>query len=285
MKWVNFPKQLLVLLVQCVVGVEVLVLIAVFPVLFKGLSFNLADYAQAIYELNMKIVTFGDFMLADGRNSVFPIIFEKYLTSMKMLGMGVAVAFLLAFIVSWLAMLFFKKKIHMLKNILELLEAIPDLMLILLLQFAVIYIYKQTGIKIARVVTVTEEAILLPLICLSVPISFYITKVIILYIEEELEKHYIDLARAKGLKFSYILNVHVLRNIIDSLFGASKTIFWTMLSTMLVIDYLFNMNGLLRVMLTAADPFFIGCILIFVPFFTIYRVYEWAGFERRKDAA
>lgn len=283
MKAVGFAKKVLLLLLQCAAGVEVLVMIAVVPVLFRNLSFNFEEYVQAIYELNMKIITFGDFMLEDGRNSVFPIIFEKYLTSMKMLGMGVAVAFILAFIVSYIAILFFRNKVHILKYILELLEAIPDLMLILLLQFIVIYIYKETGIKLAQVVTVNKEAILLPVICLSVPISFYITKVIIHYIEEELEKQYIDLAKAKGLKFSYILNVHVLRNILDSLFGASKTIFWTMLSTLLVIDYLFNMNGLLRVMLTTPDPFFIGCILIFVPFFTIFRVYEWLGFERRKD--
>ncbi|MFZ7947263.1 ABC transporter permease subunit [Neobacillus sp. 19] len=276
-------KRLLGLFLQCVVGAEMLILITAFPVLFKKLSFHFSDYLHAIYELNARIITFGDFMLADGINSVFPVIFYKYLNSMKMLGLGVVAAFVIAFLVSYLALLFFKNRIHILKNILEILEAIPDLMIILLLQFMVIYIYKQTGIKLAQVVTIREEAILLPVICLSVPISFYITKVIIHHIEEELDKHYVILAKAKGLKFSYILNVHVLRNIVDSLFGTSKTIFWSMLSTLLVIDYLFNMNGLLRVMLTAPDPFFIGCSLIFIPFFILFRLYEWVSFDRRKD--
>lgn len=170
-----------------------------------------------------------------------------------------------------------------LKSFLEVAESIPDLMLILLLQFSVIIIYKKTGIKLATVVSLREEAILLPVLSLSVPISLYITKVMIHYIEEELEKPYIVLAKAKGFTFTYILNVHVLRNIADGMFGTSKTIFWSMLSTLLVVDYLFNMNGLLRIMVTGLDPFFIGCILIFIPFFVVYRMYEWVSFENRKD--
>lgn len=202
---------------------------------------------------------------------------------MKILGLGVLAACFIAFFISYFAFIFFKNKLKYLKNFLELLESIPDLMFILLLQFAVIFIFKTTGIKLARVVTIREEAILLPVISISVPISFYKTKVLIHYIEEELEKHYIILAKAKGLTFTYILNIHVLRNIVDGLFGTSKTIFWSMLSTLLVIDYLFNMNGLLRIILTATDPFIIGCILIFLPFFIVYRIYEWIGFDTRKD--
>ncbi|MBV7509408.1 hypothetical protein KW850_30005 [Bacillus sp. sid0103] len=283
MKFVRFLKKIIVLLLKCIVAVEVLILVAVFPVLFDNLTFNLTEYLHGIYELNNRVFTFSDFFTADGRNSLFPVIFYTYLDSMKMLGLSFFTACVIAFFIAYLGLIFFKHKMKHLKGILEAAESIPDLMLILLLQFAVIIIYKETGIKLARVVTLREEAILLPVISLSVPISFYITKVLIHYIEEELEKPYILLARAKGFTFSYILNVHVLRNIIEGMFGTSKTIFWSMLSTLLVIDYLFNMNGLLRMMLTGKDPFFIGCILIFVPFFMISRIYEWGSFENRKD--
>ncbi|WP_042460258.1 ABC transporter permease subunit [Neobacillus dielmonensis] len=283
MKMQRFVQKLLALLLQCVVGVEILIFVTVLPVLFNHLSFHFSDFLQAIYHLNVKVATFGDFFTEDQKNSLFPVIFIKYWDSMKMLILGVLAAMVIAFAISYLALLFFKDRLKQLKNLLEIAESIPDLMLILLLQLFVIVVYKQTGIKLAQVVTVREEAILLPVICLSVPISFYITKVMIHYIEEELEKPYILLAKAKGLPFAYILNIHVLRNIADSMFGTSKTILWSMLSTLLVIDYLFNMNGLLRIMLTAADPFFIGCILIFIPFFLMFRIFEWISFSSRKE--
>ncbi|MCM3768689.1 ABC transporter permease subunit [Neobacillus niacini] len=281
MKAVRFLGKMITLILQCVIAVEVLILIGVFPILFKNLTFNPSEYFQAIIEFNKRLVEFTPLTI-DGTNPIFPTIFDKYIESMKILGLGILAACSIAFFLSYLAFFFFKKRMKRIKNILEIAEAIPDLMLILLLQLAVIVIYKNTGIKLATVVSVREKAILLPVICLSVPISFYITKVIIHHIEEELEKYYVELAKAKGLTFSYILNIHVLRNIVDGLFGTSKTVFWSMLSTLLVIDYLFNMNGLMRAMLVGTDPFVIGCILIFVPFFLLYRVYEWVSFERRR---
>jgi peptide/nickel transport system permease protein len=283
MKGIKLLTRFFLLLIKCVVGVEVLIWVTVFPELFKNLTFNWTLFLKAGYELNVKLFTFGDFLLVDMKNSVFPVIFYKYFDSMKMLALSFVTACLIAFIVAYIGLIFFKSKINYIKSFLEILESIPDLMIILLLQFAVIIIYKKTGIKLARVVTLSEEAILLPVISLSVPISVFITKVLIHYIEEELDKHYVMLAKAKGFTFTYILNVHVLRNIADGMFGTSKTIFWSMLSTLFVIDYLFNMNGLLRVMLTAKDPFIIGCILIFIPSFIVYRTYEWISFENRKD--
>ena len=276
-------KKMLVLIFQLFIGVEVLILIATFPVLFANLSVHLTEYFHAIYELNIKVFTLGDFLTGDGRNSLFPFILESYLVSMKILGLGIVFAFFIAFLITYFSILLFRKRMKVIKYLLELAESIPDLMFILLLQMAVILIYQKTGIKLAQVVSVREKAFLLPIISISIPISFYITKILIHHIEEEMAKPYITLAAAKGLSFPYILNLHILRNIADGMFGASKTILWSMLSTLLVIDYLFNMNGLLRVMGTGIDPFIIGCLMIFVPFFLLYRLYEWISFDNRKD--
>jgi peptide/nickel transport system permease protein len=280
---IRFSGKVGTLILQCIIAVEVLILIGVLPILFHNLTFNPTEYFQGVILFNKRLIEFTPLTI-DGTNPIFPTIFDKYKESMKILGLGILAAVSIAFFISYLALFFFKKRMKTIKNLLEIFESIPDLMLILLLQLAVIVIYKKTGIKLATVVSVREKAILLPVICLSVPISFYITKVIIHHIEEELEKYYVELAKAKGLAFSYILNVHVLRNIVDGMFGTSKTVFWSMLSTLLVIDYLFNMNGLMRSMLTGTDPFVMGCILIFVPFFILYRVYEWVSFDRKRDA-
>jgi len=279
----NVVKKIGSLFLQCIIGVEVLILIAAFPVLFANLTIHITEYFHTIYELNIRVFTLGTFLTVDGKSSLFPFIFDRYFESMKILGLGIVLACLIAFLLTYLALILFRKRMKAIKYVLEVAESIPDLMLILLLQMAVILIYQKTGIKLAQVVSVREKAALLPVISVGLPISFYITKVLIHHIEEELEKQYITLAKAKGLSFPYILNLHVLRNIADGIFGNSKTIFWSMLSTLVVVDYLFNMNGLLRVMLTGTDPFIIGCILIFVPFFILYRIYEWISFDNRKD--
>ncbi|MDQ0198708.1 ABC transporter permease subunit [Neobacillus ginsengisoli] len=270
------------LILQCMIAIEILIFIGVFPVLFANLSFNLKQYLQTVYQVSVRLFTFKLFTL-NGHISLFPSIFARYLDSMRILGLGIIVASIIAFLFAYLALILFRKRINVFKKLLELAESIPDLMFILLLQMAVILLYKKTGIKIAQVVTFREKTILLPVISIAVPISFYITKVLIHHIEEELEKNYITLAKSKGFSFFYILNIHVLRNIAEGMFGTSKTIFWSMLSTLLVIDYLFNMNGLLRMMLSGTDAFIIGSILIFIPFFILYRIYEWLSFDNRKD--
>jgi ABC-type dipeptide/oligopeptide/nickel transport system permease component len=264
------------------IAIAILILIGVLPVLFHDLSFHPDEYVQAIYNETIHLFTLTHLSYND-RNSIISVIFSLYFDSMRILGLGLILAVIIALLNSYVALIFFRKKINLIKRLIELLESIPDLMFILLLQMLVIYIYKKTGVRIALVVSLREKAILLPVICMAVPISFYITKVLIHYIEEEMEKNYIVLAKSKGFSFVYILNKHVLRNIVEGMLGTSKTVIWSMLSTLLVVDYLFNMNGLLRMMATTPDAFIFGCMMIFIPFFILYRIYEWTSFDHRKD--
>ncbi|MFK9094554.1 hypothetical protein [Bacillus salipaludis] len=115
--------------------------------------------------------TLGDFLTADGTNSIFPFIFDRYFESMKILGLGIVAACLISFLITYLALILFRKRIKAIKYVLELAKSIPDLMFMLLLQMAVFLIYQKTGIKLAQVVSVREKAILLPVISISFPIS------------------------------------------------------------------------------------------------------------------
>jgi ABC-type dipeptide/oligopeptide/nickel transport system permease component len=147
----------------------------------------------------------------------------------------------------------------------------------------VIFIYKKTGVRVGQVVSLNQKIFLLPVISLAVPNSFYIAKIMILYIQEEFGKDYVTLAHSKGFSFSYIFNIHVLRNIAERMFITSKTMIWTMLSSLVITEKLFNMNALFELMLSGTDPFIIGCMLIFIPVFILYRMFEWLSFENRKD--
>jgi peptide/nickel transport system permease protein len=215
---------------------------------------------------------------------LFPIILQKYLYSMEILVLGVLTATTIAFLFTYLTLLLFRKRMDIIKKLMELGESIPDLIFILLLQMLVIFIYKKTGVRVAQVVSLNQKVLLLPIISLAFPNSFYIAKVMILYIEEEFNKDYVTLVKSKGFSFSYIFNIHVLRNIAERMFITSKTMIWTMLSTLVIAEKLFNMNALINLMLSGTDTFIIGCMLIFIPFFILYRIFEWVSFDNGKDA-
>lgn len=278
-------KSILSLGFQCILTIQVLILIGASPALFHNLTLNIDTYLFTVFDLTIRIFTLNN--LTINGEPLFPIVVNRYMYSMRILGLGILVAFLISSINAYITLLFFRKRLRFIKKALDVLEAIPDLMIIVLLQMFVIMVFKTTGIKIAQVVTVGSEnqTTLLPVLSISIPISFFLTKVIIHYVQEELQKNYIILAKSMGFSYFYILNIHVLRNIANALFGISKTIVWSMVSTMMVVEYLFNINGLLSLIFSVSsyEVFIISCILIFIPFFILYRTYEWISFLIRRE--
>jgi peptide/nickel transport system permease protein len=278
--------KILILILECLVTIEVLICIGHLPTLFSNLGFQLKDFFHSVTDFNVRFFTFQPFTYNVVGTTVplFPTILQKYLYSMEILVLGVLTATTIAFLFTYLTLLLFRKKMEIIKKIMDLGESIPDLIFILLVQMLVIFIYKKTGIRVAQVVSLNQKVLLLPIISLAVPNSFYIAKVMILYIEEEFNKDYVTLVKSKGFSFSYIFNIHVLRNIAERMFITSKTMIWTMLSTVVIAEKLFNMNALINLMFSGTDTFIIGCMLIFIPFFILYRIFEWVSFDNGKDA-
>ncbi|USK35843.1 ABC transporter permease subunit [Bacillus sp. F19] len=282
---VSACKGVIIIVLQCMAAIQVLILIGTSPVLFDKLSFNVLDYLEVVVDVSMKIYTLQE--LTFEGVPLFPIVMARYADTMKILGAGIATAFVLSSLNAYIALLVFRRRLRQVIKALDVFEAIPDVMIIVLLQIGVIAVYKSTGIKLAQVVTVgsQDQTILLPILCISIPVSFFLTKVLIQYVLEELDKRYILLARSMGFSFFYILNVHVIRNITDALFGVSKTIFYSMLSTLMVVEYLFNLNGLLSLVFSTSNSevFSVSCIVLFVPFFILYRTYDGISSFIRKE--
>lgn len=279
-------RKVFSLILECLVTIEVLICIGELPTLFANLGFHLKDFFHSVTDFTVRFFTFQPFTynLKGTTVPLFPTILHKYIYSMEVLVLGILTATAIAFLFTYLTLLLFRKRMRILKKLMELGESIPDLIFILLVQMLVIFIYKKTGVRVAQVVSLNQKVLLLPIISLAVPSSFYIAKVMILYIEEEFNKDYVTLVKSKGFSFSYIFNFHVLRNIAEKMFITSKTMIWTMLSTLVIAEKLFNMNALIDLMLSGTDTFIIGCMLIFIPFFILYRIFEWVSFDNRKDA-
>jgi peptide/nickel transport system permease protein len=264
-------------IVQYIIGVFIFILIGSLPVLLRDLELDVDGYFTSIKELVIKIFTLSN-LTYDGEHEMLPAIVDRYFYTLKTLSLSFIFAVILAFILSYIIVLFLKNKKDYVLSFIEIIRTIPDIVGIFLLQSIFIWINKVYGVKLVQTVSLGSEnqAFLLPLLSLSLPIFLFLTQVIVLKIFEELDKQYVLFAKAKGLTFIYLLNIHVLRNIKDDLFGHFKTIIWMMLSTLVMVEYIFNMDGLMmfNIKHISVELFVFSCILFFTPFFIIYRLLE-----------
>lgn len=115
-----------------------------------------------------------------------------------------------------------------------------------------------------------------PILCLSILPTLLFFKLFILLFEEEWGKSYVELARSKGLNNFEVLLKHCTSNVLKSLFFQSKSIVWLSISSLLIIEYLFGINGILYYLRADFSPTGTSFILIsiFTPFFFFYTVAE-----------
>lgn len=261
-----------------ILGVLLFIVIGSLPVLLRDLTFDTEAYFHSIKDLTAKIFTLTG-LTYDGQHEMLPAVMDRFFYSMKTLGMALFAATAMAFLLSYLIVLFFEKKKEYILSFIEIIRSIPDVLWMFLLQAGVIWVLKTFGVKLVQTTSLGSEnqAVLLPLISLSLPIFLFLTQVIVLKIFEELDKPYIILAKAKGLSYFYMLNVHVVRNIRQDLLGHFKTIIWMMLSTLVMVEYIFNLDGLMKfnIVYVSVELFVFSCILFFTPFFLIYRLIEF----------
>lgn len=263
--------------VQYIIGIFIFILIGSLPVLLRDLEFDVDGYITSIKELVVKIFTLSS-LTYDGEHEMLPAIMARYVYSLKTLSLSFIFAVILAFILSYIIVLFLKNKKDYVLSFIEIVRTVPDIVGIFLLQSLFIWINKAYGVKLVQTVSLGSEnqAFLLPLLSLSLPIFLFLTQVIVLKIFEELDKQYIAFAKAKGLSFLYLLNIHVIRNIQNDLLGHLKTIIWMMLSTLVIVEYIFNMDGLMmfNIKHISIELFVFSCILFFTPFFILYRLID-----------
>ncbi|UFU01087.1 hypothetical protein KO561_09180 [Radiobacillus kanasensis] len=209
---------------------------------------------------------------------IFSFLMEHYLYSMTILlsalFIALAVGFLLA-IASFQAPARWKRFIQ---NLLNSLEALPDVLFLFLLQMLVVWVYKWSGLLLFPFVELGDERIYLsPILSLAILPSVLFFKVIFLLLEEEWGKDYVVLARSKGLSNFKIITLHCIRNIKQRLLIQSKPIIWATLSSLLVIEYLHGIYGIVNFVFYDSRPFTmsIALLMIFTPFFLIYRTLEW----------
>ncbi|WP_456271289.1 ABC transporter permease subunit [Bacillus sp. AK031] len=212
-----------------------------------------------------------------GRSYTFFEMMEgRYSYTMKVFLLALAAALLITLVFTIIHSLLPAKMKKGFSVIVDILEALPDVFIIVGLQLLVIIILRRTGTLVAEIAMLNEEIYLLPVLCLTIVPSVFLVKTAILLLREEEGKQYVDLARGKGLNRIYILFVHSLRNALYSLFYRSKVIFAFMLSNLFIIERLFNMKGLMDLLIWSSGYSFVLITMsVFLPFYMVFSLSEF----------
>jgi ABC-type dipeptide/oligopeptide/nickel transport system permease component len=255
-----------------------ILIISVLPPLLFGIN---SMTTQNAWEFSINHISF----------KLFPDVFEKYQYSMTIFFASLLIGLIFALVLTFLTTLLPKFLQRIIFGILTLLESLPDLFIVVALQVCVIMIYQKTGTLVANVSMFYDNPIyLLPILTLSILPTIQLFKVTLLLMKEEQHKPYVTVARAMGLGRLYITLKHVFRNIITSLFQYYKSIFVFMLSNLFIVEFVFNLNGVMMTMLyTQGVAFIVTALLIAIPFSLIFEFAENYNIsvhkEQREDAA
>ncbi|OZM56740.1 hypothetical protein CIB95_11000 [Lottiidibacillus patelloidae] len=285
----NKPTRVLLQFIVACIGI---IFIGAIPKLFEvervfdeegetatGPLFNFSGYFEGIKDLFGKLMNVSEITYnANGTvRPIFPKIFEPYLYSAEILLGALLIGIVSAIVLTYITMLLHRKIISGFKFVTFVLESLPDILVIVGVQAIIIYIFQKTGVRLFSIAVYRENIYVLPIICLAVLPAVQFYKVLLLIFEEELEEHYVELAKGKGMKKSWILLVHVLRNAGISMFYHSKAILWFMLSNLVILEYFFNLYGITAFLLDyiTSEIFTVGLFMIFIPLFIVYTSGEF----------
>lgn len=283
-------KRLARFLLYYIAGLIGILIVSSAPILFQpSYLFNVAAFLDQFISLTKALMQPDSwtYFYLDREVSVFSMLWNPYLYSIRIFVSAIILGFLVAFILAIVTLFLPKIAMQSIKRLLGLLESIPDLMVAFLLQLGIVMIFQHTDMLLMRFVTLGNERIYLaPIVVLSFLPMVSLYRILILLIEEELIKDYVELARSKGIRQSFILVKHVLRNIMKSVFYQSKIIVWTTLSSLFVIEYMFNINGISSFVMADFRSIILAVVLwmIFTPLFVLYQGVEIFVFNESYDS-
>ena len=263
-------------------------LLGALPGLFTGMKLDPEGYIKRLQKTIEDIVHFQQLTFRSGNESyqLFPVVFEYLTYSIVILFSALILAFFIACIFTYFTYVAPPIIRRGLRRLAFLTESFPDVFVLALVQIGVIWIYKQTDILLMDVAAY-ERIYTMPILILSILPTLLLYRIMIHVLEEEVEKPYVELARTKGIEPTKIFFVHVFRNTILAIYFHSRSIVWFALSNLFIMEYVFNLNGLIRFMYEHPTPeiFTVSALLLFVPIFLFLTIYQLVAERAAKEEA
>jgi peptide/nickel transport system permease protein len=276
-------KKIAVIFLQFITACIGIVVFGALPSLFVATDTgenHFYLFIETIKRIIYSLVHFDQmtFLINGEEYKVYPFIVEGAFYSLTLIFSALVLAYISSILLTVGTMQFPKWLREKIKMVIFFIESLPDILVVLLLQLFIITIFKKTDVLLMKVVTVGDSrAYLLPIICLALLPTIQLYRITLHLYEEELLKDYVLLGKAKGLKYTFLLIIHMLRNTIISLFFHLKKTIWFMLSTLVVVELLFGIFGITHYLTNYMIPEIFTFILlfIFVPIFIFYHLVKW----------
>lgn len=224
-----------------------------------GYAFLFMDY------INVETSSFGSLTL-------WEIIIGPLLYSLTILAGGLSLTFIAALSFEFIHYFLPPLLKKVMRGTAFVIQSIPDVILIFSLQLFAIWIYKQTGVLVIDPIAGFDNVYLMPILTLSILPVVMLFQMIDLSVSEEENQLYVNYAYAKGFSKKYIFFVHILRNTVLTLFANLQLLFWLMISNLLLLEILFNVNGfmkLVREIIFEPGTFAVTLTCLFLPFYLL----------------
>lgn len=248
----------------------IVIMTGILSMFMNGLNLNLQFFITNIIDI-IKSIIHPNKMVTDDMYPVFPSFWNYYFYSVIIFISSLLLAILASLILSILTFLLPQGIFKRIIGFTSFLESTPDIFIIYVIQFCVIWIFKNTGILLFPIAGAFEPAYFLPIITLSILPTILFYRITLLMVNEEEKKSYVSFARSKGLNLSSVFYKHVLRNVLLSVANHSKSIIWIMLSNLVMFERLFNVYGITYYIFANAkmDIIAISLIMLYIPIFIL----------------
>jgi ABC-type dipeptide/oligopeptide/nickel transport system permease component len=172
---------------------------------------------------------------------------HKYFYTMSILSISLLIIAVVGIIISISIIMLPLKLRKKIVSLFDFTTTVPELLIIFLLQFLMIYMFRTYNIKLFRLYGYfNNEPYFMPIFVVSfLPVFFFIQLIIKEFVNEE-HQDYVMFARSKGLSYRSIYIKHITRNIIPLFFSHFRTIVWFSLTNIYVVENLFEINGYMQ---------------------------------------
>lgn len=249
----------------------ILAVCSVIQVFRNGLHFDLGMYFSSFETLVTDLMHPANLVFVAGaaetKYPVFPYYWDNYFYSMIIFFSAIIAAFVGALCFSFALSLVRQRSRAKVLSAVSFFESLPDILVIGMLQFVIIIIYKQTGWLVFNVVAGFHRAYAVPVFILAFLPFFFFSRIMLQSIEDENGKPYVELAQSKGLTRFRVISVHILRNALPKIMNQSTGVFWFMTSNLVILEAILNMRGVFDYLLQHPDYRLIALtlILFFLP--------------------
>ncbi len=234
------------------------------------------EYIYYLYHYTSDLLhgNFGNYYMGNRIRVISEDISIYAWNSFKLLFISLFIGMVLSIFIGVLLTVY-KKKGKISNGILMFLNSIPDFILVLFLQLIVISLNKTIGFKLINIASSgNEEALLLPIISMTIIPMVYLIKEVISDTSIIITEEYMRTAVSKGLTRIIIIKHHVLSNLIPIVKTDLIKILSISIGNLFIVEYLFNIRGLTSFMFNWNQyvVWISGFILLAVMFLTIYYI-------------